>query len=116
MGSMFGWECAKCGASERFSCGYGMMAMRDADVVRRAREGDYGRAMATLFKDGVPEGWYLIRSRVYYRCPECDVTVEGARLLVDDGSDGELAYLVAPGPCPSCGLVPDLEDLMARPI
>ena len=114
MGSMFGWECAGCGASERFSCGYGMMSLRDADVVRRAREGEYGRAMATLFRDGVPDGWHLIRSRVYYRCHACDVTLEGARLLVDDGSDGELACLVAPGACPSCGMEPDLEDLMSE--
>ena len=88
--------------------------MWDADVVRRAREGEYGRVTASLFKGGVPVGRYLIRSRVYYRCSECVGTFEGARLLVDDGMGGELAYLVAPGPCPSCGLELDLEDLVSE--
>ena len=103
MGSIFGWKCERCGAQESFMCGGGMLSLNEPEVVRRAGEGAFGPAMATLLRDGVPDGWSVFRSRVYYRCPACDATFEGVRLAVDDRSDGELAYTPSPGTCPACG-------------
>ena len=103
MGSIFGWKCERCGAQESFMCGGGMLSLNEPEVVRRAVEGAFGPAMATLLRDGVPDGWSVFRSRVYYRCPACDATFEGVRLAVDDRSDGELAYTPSPGTCPACG-------------
>lgn len=114
MGTMFEWRCGRCGAGERFSCGGGMMYVNEPEVIRKAREGGFGPAMAMLLGNGVPDGWHVFRSRVYYRCPECDTTFEGMKLVVNDRSDGTLTYAAAPGPCPICGQEPLDEEPMGE--
>lgn len=114
MGTMFEWRCGRCGAGERFSCGGGMMYVNEPEVIRKAREGGFGPAMAMLLGNGVPDGWHVFRSRVYYRCPECDTTFEGMKLVVNDRSDGTLTYAASPGPCPICGQEPPQRGTHGR--
>ena len=103
MGSMYEWSCESCGAGERFSCGGGMLSYNEPSVISRAGEGAYGEAMARLLQDGVPDGWSVFRSQIYWLCPECDATFEGTELSVNDRGEGKLIYRAAPGTCPACG-------------
>lgn len=104
MGTMYEWRCARCGAGESFVCGGGMTNINEREVIRTAGEGGLGPAMARLLGQGLPNGWSVFRSWVYYRCPECDATYESMTLDVDDRSHGKLTYTAAPGPCPACGV------------